>query len=207
MPRKLAQLEVREQCRDLVARERPVVPFAIGRSAGQPADAVGVGIGRKHQIRLLLARDPLPAIHALGNLGIGRLRDVRKLAVRRRLLRHGNGPKALRFESFTRTEPAAAVQRREHHAKLVELWRRNQALLPAQLDVGPVRSFIQEVNLPASHGIDPRQLLDDADLIDVLAHELIFGRHGLRAAFVVKLAAVVVGRVVARGHVQAAVGL
>ena len=45
-------------------------------------------------------------------------------------------------ERLAGVEPAAALQRREHHPDLVELRSRDQALLPAQVDVRPVRGFI-----------------------------------------------------------------
>ena len=70
-----------------------------------------------------------------------------------------------------------------------------------------MRGFRQEMDLPTANRIDPREVSDGGHLIDKLAHDLVFGRHWLGAALVVELAAVVVGGVVAGGHVEAAVGL
>ena len=62
--------------------------------------------------------------------------------------------------------------------------------------------------MPERTRLGPRQLiLIVVDLIDEVGHDLVVGRHRLAAALVVELAAVVVGRVVRGGDVQAAVRL
>ena len=61
------------------------------------------------------------------------------------------------------------------------------------------------MNLARTDGLGERDLANRRDPIDEFAHQLIFGRALASAEFVVELAAVVVGRVVAGSHVEPAV--
>ena len=69
----------------------------------------------------------------------------------------GIGRKPCASSTSPAQKPPTAVQRREHDADLVELRRRDQALLAAQLDVRPVRRVIEEVDLARPHRVGPRQ--------------------------------------------------
>jgi hypothetical protein len=69
-----------------------------------------------------------------------------------------------------------------------------------------VQRLVEPVDAAGALGLGPGQVLDDRHLIDQVGHDLVFGRHRLAAALIVKLAAVVVRGVVRRGDVQAAVG-
>ena len=102
---------------------------------------------------------------------------------------------------------ADAVQRREDDLDLVVLRRRHQALLAAQIDVGLVRLLIEEVDAAAARASGQGSALIVRHLIDEVGHDLVVGRHRLAAALVVELAAVVVGRIVRRRDVEAAVAL
>ena len=202
--RQLAQLEVRQQGRDLVAGdETPVAVPSPGAMA--PRRSASGSVARTRSALCSAARAAARSIDS-GTSGFGVLVTL------------GNWPSGvicsatgMTLESPGRRATsmavmrADAVQRREDDLKSSLPRRRHQALLAAQVDVGLVRRLIEEVDAAGTHRLGPRQRLDVRHLVDEVGHDLIVRRHRLAAAFVVELAAVVVGRIVRRRDVEAAV--
>ena len=61
---------------------------AAGAVRRHGAEAVGVRVGGEHEVGLVLGGEGGGPVHRLGHFGVGRLRDVGELAVRRHLLGH-----------------------------------------------------------------------------------------------------------------------
>ena len=197
----LRQLEVRQERPDLIAREEVKMAYLV---RGHRAETIGIGIGGQDEVRLQALRQRLGPVHRFRKFGIGQLGHVRELPVRLHLLLDGTHAEALLHEHLHRRHAADALQRREDDLNLVEARRLDQALLTAHIDVRLVRNLIERMHLAAANSLRPGEFLDERDLFDEVGHDLIVGRHGLAAALVIELAAVIVGRIVRRADVESA---
>src|SRR5439155_23637162 len=101
-------------------------------------------------------------------------------------------------EHFHGGHGADAVQRGIYHLDFISLGWRYQALLPTEIVVRLMGSVVEKVDPTGANRLRPRQSLDGRDLIDQVGHDLVVGRDRLTSALVIKLAAVVVGRIVRR---------
>ena len=155
-----------------------------------------------------LAGHLLGPVHALRHLRVRRLGDVRELAVRRRSAPGPGSAGTLRLQRL-----AGARSRRRRAAACTRPGTRRTSAAGSGSACGTGRctpgAGRRRGSGPCRPAPRPAQasVPDGRHPIHELAHELVFGRHRLAPALVVELAAVVVRRVVAGGHVQPAVGL
>src|ERR1700721_2206857 len=119
---------MREQRGNLIADQEAIVAFAVGLSASQTADPVGIGIGGDDELSMGLARHFLSSIHELRPFRIGSFGDGEKLTVGRGLFGHRDGAEALGYQYLTRAEKTFAAERRKKHANFIQFWGRNKAL-------------------------------------------------------------------------------
>ena len=68
-----------------------------------------------------------------------------------------------------------------------------------------MRCIVDEPDQVSAHGIVPRHVPGFFHFLNQVGHDLVVWRHRLRAAFIVKFAAVVVWRIVRCGNIEATI--